>query len=71
MLEKPIADLPLVERLRIVSLAEAARLSGLSQDALRRHHADKLVRLSPRRIGMRQGDALMLASGPLSKEWPV
>jgi hypothetical protein len=55
-----IADLPLVERLRIVSLAEAARLSGLSQDGLLRHHRDKIIKLSPRRLGMRQGDALML-----------
>jgi hypothetical protein len=59
--DKPAtADLPLVERLRIVSLAEAARLAGLSEDSLRRHHPDKLIRLSPRRLGMRQGDALML-----------
>jgi len=52
--------LPLVERLRIVSLQEAARLSGISEDGLRRHHAEKLIRLSPRRVGMRQGDALHL-----------
>jgi hypothetical protein len=55
-----ITNLPLVERLRIVPLAEAARLSGISEDGLRRHHSDKLIKLSPRRIGMRQGDALML-----------
>jgi hypothetical protein len=53
--------LPLVERLRIVPLAEAARLSGISEDSLRRHHSSKLIRLSPRRIGMRQGDALLLS----------
>jgi hypothetical protein len=55
-----IAELPLVERLRIVPLAEAARLAGISQDGLLRHHRDKLIKLSPRRIGMRLGDALML-----------
>jgi hypothetical protein len=53
-------DLPVVERLRIVSLAEAARLAGVSEDHLRRHHAAKFIRLGPRRIGMRQGDALMI-----------
>jgi hypothetical protein len=58
--EKPTAHLPLVERLRIVSLAEAARLAGVSEDSLRRHHSEKLIRLSPRRVGMRQGDALMI-----------
>jgi hypothetical protein len=55
-----ITNLPLVERLRIVPLAEAARLSGISEDGLRRHHSDKLIKMSPRRVGMRQGDALML-----------
>jgi hypothetical protein len=57
-----ITNLPLVERLRIVPLAEAARLSGISEDGLRRHHSDKLIKMSPRRVGMRQGDALMLGS---------
>jgi hypothetical protein len=60
--DKPLlADLPLVEQLRIVSMAEAARLSGISEDGLRRHYPEKLIRLSPRRVGMRLGDALMLA----------
>lgn len=53
-------ELPVVERLRIVSVAEAARLSGISEDGLRRHHSDKLIRLSPRRLGMRLRAALML-----------
>jgi hypothetical protein len=56
-----VEDLPLVERLRIIPLAEAARLAGMSEDSLRRHHPEKLIKLSPRRVGMRQGDALMLS----------
>ncbi len=55
-----LADLPPVEQLKIISLAEASRLSGMSLDGLRRHHADKIIKLSPRRLGMRQGDALLL-----------
>jgi hypothetical protein len=55
-----IHALPLVERLRIVSLQEAARLAGVSEESLRRNHKEKLIRLGPRRVGMRQGDALML-----------
>jgi hypothetical protein len=55
-----ITDLSLVERFRIVPLAEAARLAGMSEDSLRRHHASKVIRLSPRRLGMRVCDALML-----------
>jgi hypothetical protein len=59
--DKPlITDLSTVERLRIVPLSEASRLSGISPDGLKRHHSDKLIQLSPRRIGMRQADALML-----------
>lgn len=48
---------------RIVDLKEAARLSGLSRDTLKRRHIDKIIRLSPRRVGMRVRDALMLGSG--------
>jgi hypothetical protein len=57
---RPPSDLPLIERLRIISLPEAARLAGCSVDNLKRHHADRLIRLSPRRLGMRLQDALML-----------
>ena len=56
----PEADLSELERLRIVTMAEAARLAGLSEDSLRRHHASKIIKLSPRRDGMRVEDALML-----------
>jgi hypothetical protein len=45
---------------RIASLAEAERLSGLSEDSLKRHHGDKIIRMSPRRLGMRVGHALQL-----------
>jgi hypothetical protein len=45
---------------RIAPMGEASHLSGLSEDTLRRHHPDKIVHLSPRRDGMRVGDALML-----------
>jgi hypothetical protein len=47
---------------RIVSLREARKISSLSPDTLKRNHADKLVRLSPRRLGIRLRDALMLSS---------
>jgi hypothetical protein len=45
---------------RIVSIAEAARLSSLSIDTLRRKHRDKWLRLSERRFGMRRKDVLQL-----------
>jgi hypothetical protein len=48
---------------RIMSIAEAARLSSLSIDTLRRRHRSKWVQLSERRFGMRRRDVLMLAKG--------
>ena len=51
-----------IELHRIVPLNEAARLRGTSQDTLKRNDADKIIKLSPRREGMRVGDALMMLS---------
>jgi hypothetical protein len=48
---------------RVISIAEAERLTSLSRDGLQRHHRDKIVRLSPRRVGMRLRDALAIANG--------
>jgi hypothetical protein len=45
---------------RIISLQEAGKISNLSPDSWKRHHRDKLVELSPRRLGVRLRDALML-----------
>jgi hypothetical protein len=46
--------------LRIAEIPEAARLAGLSRDSLLREHPDKIIRLSPRRLGMRVVHALMI-----------
>jgi hypothetical protein len=60
---KPVAsELSPLELNRIISLSEAARLSSLSEDTIRREHSDKILDLSPRRRGMRVGDALMLTT---------
>jgi hypothetical protein len=45
---------------RIISLPEAERISNLSVESWKRNHSDKIVKLSPRRIGIRLRDALML-----------
>jgi hypothetical protein len=58
----PASYLPPTERLRIVSLNEAAKLAGCSAENLRRHYGDKIIQISPRRCGMRVGDALLLNS---------
>jgi hypothetical protein len=49
---------------RILSLEQAADVSSLSPDTIKRRHADKLVNLSPRRVGIRLRDALMLTVEP-------
>ena len=49
-----------VELQRIVDLKKASSLSGLSVDSLKRHHSDRIINLSPRRLGMRVRDALSL-----------
>jgi hypothetical protein len=55
-----LKTIPALELLRFASMPEAERLSGLSEDSLRRHHRDKIKKLSPRRDGIRVIDALML-----------
>jgi hypothetical protein len=57
---KSLGSLSAIELARIAPLAEAARLSGLSEDSLRRNYRHKLIELGPRRLGMRVRDALML-----------
>jgi hypothetical protein len=60
VVDRLLKTLPSLELLRICELPEAARLSGLSRDSLVREHGDKVIRLSPRRLGMRVAHALML-----------
>jgi hypothetical protein len=57
MFHKTDNDLALA---RIVTLREASQLAGISEDTIRRNHSDKVIRLSPRRLGMRVKDALFL-----------
>jgi hypothetical protein len=54
------ASLTKIERERIATLSEAARLRGVSQDSLRRNDRAKILQLGPRRQGMRVKHALML-----------
>jgi hypothetical protein len=60
VVDRLLTSLPALELLRVCELDEAARLSGLSRDSLVREHSDKVIRLSPRRLGMRVAHALML-----------
>jgi hypothetical protein len=44
---------------RIISLQEAEEVSSLSPSSWKRNHPDKIVELSPRRLGIRLRDALL------------
>ena len=47
---------------RVVSLREAAELSGLSVDSLKRHYGRSILWLSPRRRGMRLRSVLEIGN---------
>lgn len=47
-----------IEAQRVVPLKEAARLAGVSIDTLRKHYRNLIVRVGPKRVGMRLGDVL-------------
>ena len=49
-----------IELLRIIPLTEAAKLSSISPKGWHRHHRDKLIRLSEKRVGVRLKDALFM-----------
>jgi hypothetical protein len=47
--------------LEILPPAQAQVESTMSWDTIKRHHGDKIIYLSPRRVGIRRGHVLMLA----------
>jgi hypothetical protein len=51
-----------LELRRILSLSQVSELTSLSEDSLKRNHADKIRKLGPRRLGMTLGDALSIGS---------
>ena len=48
---------------RVLELPEVEEITSLSVDSIKRHHRDKLVNLSPRRLGMKMRNALAIANG--------
>jgi hypothetical protein len=44
----------------VVDMKESAGLAGVSEDSLRRNHADKILELGPRRRGMKRYVALSI-----------
>ena len=56
--------LPSAEMLRVIPVAQAAEVAGISADTLRRNHPEIIIKLSPRRVGVRLRDALAIGSRP-------
>jgi hypothetical protein len=54
------AELSFIELNRIIPISEAAELSSLSCDGWYRHHRDKLIQLTEKRMGVRLRDALFI-----------
>jgi hypothetical protein len=50
----------MIELNRIIPISEAAELSSISPDGWYRHHRDKLIQLTDKRVGVRLRDALFL-----------
>jgi hypothetical protein len=48
---------------RVISLPEAMSLTNLSDDTLKKEYRHLIVRLSPRRVGMKMSDALAITRG--------
>jgi hypothetical protein len=53
-----------IELQRIVPLKEGAELRGTSVDSIKRNDRDKIIKLGPRRLGIRVRDALKLPDDP-------
>jgi hypothetical protein len=48
---------------RVIPLGEAEQITNLSSDTIKRRYPDHVVRLSPRRVGIKLRSALAIASG--------
>jgi hypothetical protein len=57
---------PEQELRKILPLEQAAEITNLSPDTLKRRHATLILRLSPRRLGMRLADALAIGERPVA-----
>jgi hypothetical protein len=47
---------------RKISVKEAAKLNGMSEDSFRRHHRKLIKKISPRRDAVELGDALAVGT---------
>ena len=57
---------PDLELQRVITLREAAEISGISLDTIRRRYPQIIIKLSPRRVGVRLRDALSIGERPVA-----
>jgi hypothetical protein len=57
---------PEIELRKILPLEQAAEITNLSPDTLKRRHAALILKLSPRRLGMRLSDVLSIGERPVA-----
>jgi hypothetical protein len=55
---------PEQELRKILPLEQVSEITNLSRDTLKRSHGDLVLRLSPRRLGMRLSDVLSIGGKP-------
>jgi hypothetical protein len=58
MAESKPADFPTVELERRISVAEAARIKGISPDTFKRHYSHLIEQISPRRQAVKLKHAI-------------
>lgn len=51
---------PDIELQRVIPLKQAAEVGGVSADTIRRNYPNLIIKLSPRRVGVRLCDALRI-----------
>jgi hypothetical protein len=57
-----------IELESVLRLAVVAKITSLSEDNIRRNYSDFVVKLSPRRDGMKLRDALAIANGTARRD---
>ena len=59
----PVYSLNEVELERVLMWPEVEERTSLSKDSVKRHHPEKIVKLSPRRQGVTMRNVLRIARG--------
>jgi hypothetical protein len=61
-----LTNRPDIELQRVITLREAAGIAGISLDTIRRRYPQIIIKLSPRRVGVRLRDVLAIGERPIA-----